>query len=66
MIKDPIRGTPLFQHDQNTTFSVEELIAFQFQNAKEQASATANEAVKDVVITVSWSASKRSLHNQLN
>ncbi|GAB5586845.1 lumenal Hsp70 protein [Umbelopsis nana] len=52
MIKDPIRGTPLFQHDQNTTFSVEELIAFQFQNAKEQASATANEAVKDVVITV--------------
>ncbi|CAO3677928.1 unnamed protein product [Umbelopsis vinacea] len=52
MIKDPIRGTPLFQHDHNTTFSVEELIAFQFQNAKEQASANANEAVKDVVITV--------------
>lgn len=52
MIKDPIRGTPLFQHDHNTTYSVEELIAFQFQNAKEQAAATANEAVKDVVITV--------------
>ncbi|KAI9288726.1 heat shock protein 70 family [Umbelopsis sp. AD052] len=52
MIKDPIRGTPLFQHDHNTTFTVEELIAFQFQNAKEQASANANEAVKDVVITV--------------
>lgn len=53
MIKDPLRGTPLFQHDHNTTFTVEELIAFQFQNAKEQASANANEAVKDVVITVS-------------
>ncbi|KAI8889869.1 HSP70-domain-containing protein [Backusella circina FSU 941] len=51
MKEDPIRHTPLFVHDENQ-LSVEELIAYQFQNARLQASNTAGENVKDVVITV--------------
>lgn len=42
----------MFQHDENRTLTVEELIAYQFQNAREQARNAAGEDVKDVVITV--------------
>lgn len=54
MVVDKTReGMPAFLHNETTQLSVEELIAYQFQNAKQQASATAGETVKDVVITVS-------------
>ncbi|CAI2179762.1 6593_t:CDS:10 [Funneliformis geosporum] len=52
IVPDPIRGTVVFQHNETTTFSVEELLAMQFAHAKEQAEAAAQEAIKDVVITV--------------
>lgn len=52
MISNPDRGTPLFHLDEKTDLTVEELIAYQFQNAREQARNTAGEDVKDVVITV--------------
>ncbi|CAG8645954.1 5299_t:CDS:2, partial [Funneliformis mosseae] len=52
IVPDPIRGTVVFQHNETTNFSVEELLAMQFAHAKEQAEATAQEAIKDVVITV--------------
>lgn len=52
MISNPDRGTPLFHLDDKTDLTVEELIAYQFQNAREQARNTAGEDVKDVVITV--------------
>ncbi len=52
IIPDPIRGTTIFQHNETTVFSVEELLAMQFAHAKEQAESTAQEAIKDVVITV--------------
>nr|CAG8439267.1 9970_t:CDS:10 [Entrophospora candida] len=52
IIKDPIRGTVLFQHNETTTFSVEELVAMQLSHAKKQAEVTAQEEVKDSVITV--------------
>ncbi|KAG0170074.1 hypothetical protein DFQ28_002523 [Apophysomyces sp. BC1034] len=52
MIADPHRNTPLFRHNETVDLSVEELIAYQFQNAREQAVNTAGEDVKDVVITV--------------
>ena len=45
---------PAFLHNETIQLSVEELIAYQFQNAKQQASVTAGEKVKDVVITVSF------------
>jgi hypoxia up-regulated 1 len=48
-------GRPIFVHN-DTALSIEELIAYQFQNAKQQASNTAGENVKDVVITVSFNA----------
>lgn len=44
---------PVFLHNETDQLFIEELIAYQFQNAKQQASATAGEKVKDVVITVS-------------
>jgi hypoxia up-regulated 1 len=53
MKEDPMRHTPLFIHDKDT-LSVEELVAYQFQNAKLQVSNTAGEDVKDVVITVRY------------
>lgn len=43
---------PVFLHNETDQLFIEELIAYQFQNAKQQASATAGEKVKDVVITV--------------
>jgi hypoxia up-regulated 1 len=53
MVVDPTRqNMPVFLHNETNQLSIEELIAYQFQNAKQQASATAGENVKDVVITV--------------
>ncbi|KAI8339485.1 heat shock protein 70 family [Chlamydoabsidia padenii] len=45
-------GMPAFLHNGTDQLPVEELIAYQFQNAKKQATDTAGEDVKDVVITV--------------
>lgn len=53
MVVDKERNMPVFIHNETVQLSIEELIAYQFQNAKQQASATAGESVKDVVITVS-------------
>lgn len=53
MILDNNRNMPIFLHNETDQLYIEELIAYQFQNAKQQASATAGEKVKDVVITVS-------------
>lgn len=52
MVVDKARNMPVFIHNETIQLSIEELIAYQFQNAKQQASATAGESVKDVVITV--------------
>ncbi|KAI8149158.1 heat shock protein 70 family [Fennellomyces sp. T-0311] len=52
MLPHPERQSVLFKHNGETDISVEELIAYQFQNAREQARNTAGEDVKDVVITV--------------
>lgn len=52
MVKDPQRGTISFRNNETIVFAVEELVAFQFAHAKEQAEATAQETVRDVVITV--------------
>ncbi|CEP13674.1 hypothetical protein [Parasitella parasitica] len=52
MIVDTERDMPVFLHNETAQLSIEELIAYQFQNAKHQASATAGEKVKDCVITV--------------
>ncbi|KAI8388389.1 heat shock protein 70 family [Radiomyces spectabilis] len=49
---DPERNMPIFRHNGTTELTVEELIAYQFQNAREQARQTAGEDVRDVVITV--------------
>ncbi|KAG9295442.1 hypothetical protein G9A89_013471 [Geosiphon pyriformis] len=51
MIPDSHRNTIAFQVD-NETYSVEELVAMQFAHAKELAQTTAQEVVRDVVITV--------------
>jgi hypoxia up-regulated 1 len=53
MIRDPVRGTALFETTSGNQFTVEELVAMQFALAKQQAEETAGESVKDVVITVS-------------
>jgi hypoxia up-regulated 1 len=53
MVVDTERNMPVFIHNGTSQLSIEELIAYQFQNAKQQASATAGEKVKDCVITVS-------------
>ncbi|KAG0745224.1 hypothetical protein G6F57_009218 [Rhizopus arrhizus] len=52
MVVDKARNMPVFIHNETIQLSIEELIAYQFQNAKQQASATAGESVKDVVITI--------------
>lgn len=49
---DSERNMPIFIHNNTDRLTVEELIAYQFQNARLQASQTAGENVKDVVITV--------------
>ncbi|CAO3649389.1 unnamed protein product [Cunninghamella echinulata] len=49
---DSERNMPVFIHNNTERLTVEELVAYQFQNARLQASQTAGENVKDVVITV--------------
>lgn len=48
---DPDRGTVLFRHDQDTTYSVEELLGMVLAHARSQAETFTEQAVKDVVIT---------------
>ena len=52
MSPHPDRNAVFFKHNEETELSVEELIAYQFQNARQQAKSAAGEDVKDVVITV--------------
>jgi hypoxia up-regulated 1 len=52
MLSDPERGTCSFQHDKDTVYSVEELVAMQLANARKDAEAFTGEAVRDVVFTV--------------
>ncbi|KAI9021643.1 Hsp70 protein-domain-containing protein [Phycomyces nitens] len=53
MVLDPSRADmPAFHHNDTDILTVEELIAYQFQTARQQAINTAGEDVKDVVITV--------------
>eukprot|EP00090_Calanus_glacialis_P002223 TRINITY_DN1166_c0_g1_i1.p1 TRINITY_DN1166_c0_g1~~TRINITY_DN1166_c0_g1_i1.p1 ORF type:complete len:967 (-),score=411.90 TRINITY_DN1166_c0_g1_i1:191-3091(-) len=48
---DPERGTVVFRHDSDTTYSVEELLGMMFAHAKTQAESFTEQAVKDAVIT---------------
>merc|ERR1719244_1501376 len=48
---DKDRGTVVFRHDSETTYSVEELIGMILAHAKTQAETFTEQAVKDVVIT---------------
>jgi len=48
---DPERGTVVFRHDDETTYSVEELIGMMLAHAKTQAESFTEQTVKDVVIT---------------
>ncbi|KAI7870044.1 heat shock protein 70 family [Spinellus fusiger] len=59
MVLDPVRNMPVFHHNATDKLTVEELIAYQFQTARKQASDTAGEDVKDTVITVTPFASQQ-------
>eukprot|EP00092_Neocalanus_flemingeri_P056411 GFUD01066867.1.p1 GENE.GFUD01066867.1~~GFUD01066867.1.p1 ORF type:complete len:1018 (+),score=379.93 GFUD01066867.1:123-3176(+) len=48
---DPERGTVVFRHDEETAYSVEELIGMMLAHAKTQAESFTEQTVKDVVIT---------------
>ncbi|XP_043238713.1 hypoxia up-regulated protein 1-like [Amphibalanus amphitrite] len=50
--KDPARGTVLFRHDAETTFSVEELLSMIVTQARVTASEHTGQTVTDAVITV--------------
>ncbi|XP_055958763.1 hypoxia up-regulated protein 1 isoform X2 [Patella vulgata] len=52
IIKDEDRGTLLFQHDDETTYTPEELLAMVLENARDSAEAFAEQSIKDAVITV--------------
>uniref|UniRef100_A0A646QJH2 Hypoxia up-regulated protein 1 n=1 Tax=Hemiscolopendra marginata TaxID=943146 RepID=A0A646QJH2_9MYRI len=49
---DPETGTVLFRKDENSTFSVEELLSMILHRAKELAQDFADQAIKDMVVTV--------------
>ncbi|XP_076043824.1 hypoxia up-regulated Grp170 co-chaperone protein isoform X2 [Oratosquilla oratoria] len=49
---DPDRNTVVFVHDEETKFTVEELVAQILTNAKEEAMGHTGQRIKDVVITV--------------
>ncbi|CAG8539513.1 9442_t:CDS:10 [Ambispora leptoticha] len=51
MLRDPSRNTISFKVN-NDVYSVEELVAMQLAHAKEQAEATAQESLRDAIITV--------------
>ncbi|XP_061188994.1 hypoxia up-regulated protein 1-like isoform X1 [Saccostrea echinata] len=52
IIKDEVRGTPLFKVDDETTYSPEELLAMVLEKAKSSAEAFADTPISDAVITV--------------
>ncbi|GAB6024272.1 hypothetical protein CHUAL_008965 [Chamberlinius hualienensis] len=52
LVEDAERKTVLFQHDNSTVFSVEELMAMLLEKAKLFAEETARQPIKDVVLTV--------------
>ncbi|XP_069115800.1 hypoxia up-regulated protein 1-like isoform X1 [Argopecten irradians] len=52
LIKDENRGTVLFQLEDESVFSPEELIAMQLEKAKSYAETFADQPIKDCVITV--------------
>ncbi|KAF6212275.1 hypothetical protein GE061_012797 [Apolygus lucorum] len=51
IVPDPERGTVVFQHDEETQFSVEELVAMMITKAREMAVLSANQPINEVVIT---------------
>ncbi|KAH9500372.1 Hypoxia up-regulated protein 1 [Bulinus truncatus] len=52
MLKDEERGTVLFKMDDDTVYSVEELLAMILEQAREYAQSFAEQEIKDAVITV--------------
>ncbi|XP_014286232.1 hypoxia up-regulated protein 1 isoform X2 [Halyomorpha halys] len=52
IVPDPVRGTVVFQHDPETQFNVEELVAMMLKKAQEMAINAAGNAVNEAVITV--------------
>lgn len=48
----PERGTVMFQHDENTVYTVEELIAMILEHAKSIAESYTEQKIKDAVVTV--------------
>lgn len=52
LVKDPIRETVLFQHDDETFYSPEELLGMILAHAKTQAETFTEQKIKDAVITV--------------
>jgi len=52
MIEDPKRKTCVFQQNETSNFSVEELVAYQLSHAKSQAEKYGNDPVNGAVITV--------------
>ena len=48
---DPERGTVMFRHDEDTVYSVEELLGMILAHAKTQAETYTGQAVRDAVIT---------------
>jgi len=52
LVADPARGTVLFQHDAETTYSPEELLGMILFHAKGQAEAYTEQKIKDTVISV--------------
>ncbi|XP_050731958.1 hypoxia up-regulated protein 1-like [Eriocheir sinensis] len=49
---DPERGTVVFRHDSNTTYTVEELVGQLLGHARDLAAAHTDQRIKDCVITV--------------
>lgn len=52
IVSDPQRGTILFKHDEDTFYSVEELIAQMLVRAREFAEQGAHQPIKECVLTV--------------
>ena len=61
MIENEERGTCSFQHDKDTVYTVEELVAMQLAHAKHQCEIYAEESITDAIITVPpyWSHHER-------
>ncbi|XP_075233640.1 hypoxia up-regulated Grp170 co-chaperone protein isoform X2 [Lycorma delicatula] len=52
IVPDPVRGTVVFRHDDETQFTPEELVGMLLQKAREFAQNSAIQAINEVVITV--------------